>query len=189
MICYTLAMLDQLTEADAKVANHFADLLVSTNGAVDPMAPMLKLLSRSSMFIVEKAAIVLAKCLGAPARGASATVATTLRLHLSTFAAWTVAALKEVSPSEAAESAKVAAAMGGLQSLCSSMTGRSAAIEAEALLALSTLVTASAVSNSSSTVQLLYQTLFSLWSLSYSPEAAMEMASSKLGLIAKVSSG
>merc|ERR1712216_541286 len=31
-----------------------------------------------------------------------------------------------------------------------------------------------------------YQTLFSLWSLSYSPQAAVEMAASKLGLIAKL---
>ena len=91
-----------------------------------------------------------------------------------------------MSPAEAAESSKVIAAMGGLQSLCSTMTGRAAAIDADALSTLTTLVTASAMSNSSSTVQLLYQTLFSLWSLSYSPEAALEMASSKVGLIAKL---
>jgi len=186
VICYVLAMLDEIMDADGSIAGLFVQLLVSSNGAVDPMTPLLKLLSRSSMFIVEKAATVLAKCLGAPALGASDAVKTTLSLHLSTFAAWTVAALKEVSPSEAPDSTKVAAAMGGLQSLCSSMTGRTAAIEAEALVTLSSLVTASSVSNSSSTVQLLYQTLFSLWSLSYSPEAAMEMASSKLGLIAKL---
>ena len=87
------------------------------------MAPLLKLLGRSSMFIVERAATVLAKCLGAPAIGASDAVKATLALHLSTFATWTVATLKEVAPAEAAESTKVAAAMGGLQSLCSSMTG------------------------------------------------------------------
>ena len=63
---------------------------------------------------------------------------------------------------------------------------RVAAIEADALVTLSTLLTASTVATSASTVQLTYQTLFSLWSLSYSPEAALEMASSKLGLIAKL---
>jgi len=42
------------------------------------------------------------------------------------------------------------------------------------------------VSHSSSTVQLLYQTLFALWSLSYSKEAALEMTNSKVGLIAKL---
>lgn len=76
--------------------------------------------------------------------------------------------------------------MGGLQSLCSSMTGRTAAIGADALPLLTELLTHSQMSNSSSTVQLLYQTLFSLWSLSYSPDAALQMASSKTGLIAKL---
>jgi len=186
VVCYALAMLDQIFEAEPKVAGAFVQLLMTTNGTVDPMASLIKLLGRSSLYIVEKAAAVLAKCLGAPAHGASDKVAQILALHLSTFASWTVAALKEVPPAAAAESPKVAAAMGGLQSLCSSMTGRVAAINADALSTLSTLVTASTMSNSSSTVQLLYQTLFSLWSLSYSPEAAMEMASSKLGLIAKL---
>ena len=31
-------------EADAKVAEYFVQLLIATNGAVDPMAPLLKLL-------------------------------------------------------------------------------------------------------------------------------------------------
>ena len=116
-------MLDQITEYDVSIASYFVQLLISTNGAVDPMTPLVKLLGRSSMFIVEKAASVLAKCLGAPAPGASPAVAASLSTHLSTFAGWTVGALKEVAPSEAAESTKVASAMGGLQSLCSSMTG------------------------------------------------------------------
>jgi V-type H+-transporting ATPase subunit H len=42
------------------------------------------------------------------------------------------------------------------------------------------------MSNSSSTVQLLYQALFCLWSLSYSPEAALEMSNSKAGLVSKL---
>ena len=153
---------------------------------MDPLAPLLKLLGRSSMFIVEAAATVAAKGLGAPAPGASDAVTAMLDLHLATFAAWIVAALKESAPAVAAESPKVAAAMGGLQSLCSSMKGRVAALQAGALSTLVTLVTASTMSHSSATVQLTYQTLFSLWSLSYSPEAAAEMASSKLGLIAKL---
>jgi len=159
---------------------------VETNGAVDPAAPLLKLLGRSSPFVVEKAASVLAKVLTSAPLGTSEAVLATLSLHLSTFATWAVETLKEVSPTEAAESVKVTAAMGGLQSLVASGAGRTAAIEADALLILSTLITASSMSNSSSTVQLLYQTLFSLWSLSYSPEAALEMASSKMGLVAKL---
>jgi V-type H+-transporting ATPase subunit H len=105
---------------------------------------------------------------------------------MSSFAEWVVKAIQEVTPAEAAESPKTAAAMTGLQALVATMRGRTAALAADALLPLSTLLTASAMSNSSSTVQLLYQTIFSLWSLSYSPEAAMEMASSKVGLIAKL---
>ena len=61
-----------------------------------------------------------------------------------------------------------------------------AAIDAGALIDLSALLTASSVGSSSSSVQLLYQTLFSLWSLSYSPAAALEMANSKLGIVPKL---
>jgi V-type H+-transporting ATPase subunit H len=76
--------------------------------------------------------------------------------------------------------------MSGLQALVATMRGRKAALAAEVLPPLSMLVTTSTLSSSSTTVQLLYQTLFSLWSLSYSAEAALEMASSKVGLIAKL---
>ena len=72
--------------------------------------------------------------------------------------------------------------MSGLQALMASMRGRTAALDADALLPLSTLITASSMSSTSTSVQLLYQSLFSLWSLSYSPQAAMEMASSKVCL-------
>ena len=187
VVCYTLAMLDEITGADAKVSAFFPKLASDTNGAVDPVKPLLKLLTRSTAFIVEKAATLIAKIVSAPPPAdAPEAVATALDLHLSSFAQWVTAALKEVSPAEAAESPKTAAAMSGLQALVATQRGRTAALEAEALLPLSMLITASSMSNSSSTVQLLYQSLFSLWSLSYSPEAALEMASSRVGLIAKL---
>jgi len=187
VVCYSLVMLDVMTDADSSITNYFAKIVADTNGAADPMKPLLKLLTRSTPFIVEKAAVVLGKLVGAPPpAGCSPAVAASLELHLSSFAEWVVSALKEVSPSEAADSAKTAAAMSGLQALVASSRGRAAALEADALLPLSTLVANSAMSNSSSTVQLLYQTLFSLWSLSYSPEAALEMSSSKVGIIAKL---
>ena len=170
-ICYILAMLEQLMDADGSVALFFARL------PCDSVTPFLKLLQRSSLFIVEKAACVVAKILATPNSSDE---------YLATFAAWTVATLKSVPATDAAESPVVAAAMGGLQSLCSSMTGRTAAIGADALPLLTELLTHSHMSNSASTVQLLYQTLFSLWSLSYSPDAAMQMSSSKTGLIAKL---
>ena len=187
VVCYSLVMLDVITDADSNISPIFSKFVAETNGASNPMKPLLKLLTRSTPFIVEKAATVIGKLVGAPTPlGASEAVTTSLNLQLSSFSEWVVSALKEVAPSEASDSAKTAAAMSGLQALVATMRGRTAALQADALLPLSTLVTASAMSNSSSTVQLLYQTLFSLWSLSYSPEAAMEMASSKVGLIAKL---
>ena len=187
VICYTLAMLDEIMGADTKVPAFFPKLAAETNGAADPVKPLLKLLTRSTVFIVEKAASIIAKIVGAPIpAGAPEAVAATFELHLSSFSEWVVTALKEVDPAVAAESATTAAAMSGLQALVSTQRGRTAALEAQALLPLSTLITASSMSNSSSTVQLLYQSLFALWSFSYSPEAAMEMASSKVGLVAKL---
>jgi len=144
VISYALATLDELLDADGSCANYFTSLLSDTQGAVDPMTPLVKLLGRSSMFVVEKAATVLAKVLASPLpAGAPAAVEAALALHLSTFAEWTVSQLKEVTPAEAAESPKVAAAMGGLQSLVGSTRGRAAALEADSLVLLSTLVTAS----------------------------------------------
>ena len=88
VISYTLAMLGEITEADSSCAQYFTALLSETEarqrhsalvsvcekrrivpcvqGVLDPMAPLLKLLGRSSMFIVEKAATVLAKVLASP---------------------------------------------------------------------------------------------------------------------------
>jgi len=187
VVLYTLTMLDVITDADHHITAYFPKFISETDGAADPMKPLLKLLTRSTPFIVEKAATVLGKLVGSSApAGAPDAICATLDLHLSSFAEWVVSALKEVAPSEAAESSKTAAAMCGLQALVGTMRGRTAALEVDLLLPLSTLVTASSMSNSSSTVQLLYQTLFSLWSLSYSPDAALQMVSSKMGLIAKL---
>ena len=187
VVLYTLVMLDVITDADANIALYFPKLIVETKGVADPMKPLLKLLSQSPPFIVQKVATVLGKLAGAPAPpGAPEPLVATLNLHLTSFAEWVVSVLKEVSPSEASESAKTNASMSGLQALVATMRGRKAALAAEVLPPLSMLVTTSTLSSSSTTVQLLYQTLFSLWSLSYSAEAALEMASSKVGLIAKL---
>ena len=97
-----------------------------------------------------------------------------------------MAALRDIPPAEAAESPKIGAAMGGLQALVSTMSGRTAAINAGVLDVLCATLTASTMSNSASTVQLLYQALFSLWSLSYASDAAAGMAASKMGLVAKI---
>jgi len=186
-VSYTLAMLDEITSSDYKIATYFLQLLIETKGATDPMKPLLMMLTRSTPFIVEKAATLIAKLVGTvPPMGTPENVVASLEVHLSAFAQWVVTALKEVSPSEAAESSKTAAAMSGFQALVGTIRGRTAALEANGLLPLSTLITASSMSNSSSTVQLLYQTIFSLWSLSYSPDACNEMASSKMGLISKL---
>lgn len=172
-VCYLLAMLETIFDADGGLASYFIKI-----APTDGVMPFLKLLQRSSLFLVEKAACVVAKILAVPGAPEE---------YLATFAAWTVSTLKSVPPSEAADSATVVAAMGGLQSLCSTMTGRVAAMGADALPSLmALLITSSMTSSSSSSVQLLYQTLFSLWSLSYSPEAAAEMANSKAGLVAKL---
>jgi hypothetical protein len=80
-ICYILAMLEQLMDADGCVALFFARL------PCDSVTPFLKLLQRSSLFIVEKAACVVAKILATPNSSDE---------YLATFAAWTVATLKSV---------------------------------------------------------------------------------------------
>jgi len=42
------------------------------------------------------------------------------------------------------------------------------------------------ISGAAASTQLLYQTVFSLWSLSYSPQASLEMVNSKVGVIPKL---
>ena len=98
VIAYTLAMLDAITDADGSIASYFVKSMVETNGVADPMKPLLKLLTRSSPFIVEKAATVLAKLIGVqPPMGASDAVVAALDLHLVTLSEWVVVALKEVN--------------------------------------------------------------------------------------------
>jgi len=187
VIGYALAMLDEITFADTRVASFFTKVIVDSKGATDPLKPLFKLLSRSTPFIVEKAATMMAKLVGdPPPQDCPPAVVAILDGHLSKFAQWVVTAMKEVHPSEAADSEKTSAAISGLQALVSTARGRTAALAADALPPIEALVTASSVSHSSSTVQLLYQTLFALWSLSYSKEAALEMTNSKVGLIAKL---
>lgn len=172
--------------ADASVLKYFPRLLAESHGNSDPMAPLMTLLTRSSVFIVTKAAVLLAKIVSTPLPAAADGVADAMNSYLTGFAAWAVSSLRAIPATEAAEHPKTPAAIGGMQALVSTMSGRAAAIDAGVLELLCGLLTASQMSNSASTVQLLYQTLFSLWSLSYSPHAAAGMSAPNVGLIAKI---
>lgn len=67
----------------------------------------------------------------------------------------------------------------------SSGTGRTAVVAADGLPALVGLMGGSSFA-SHAAIQMLYQVLYSLWNMSYSPEAALAMVTSKLGLVAKL---
>ena len=47
-------MIDEITQADTRVAAYFVQLLITTNGAVDPMAPLLKLLVKGPHMPIER---------------------------------------------------------------------------------------------------------------------------------------
>jgi V-type H+-transporting ATPase subunit H len=72
-----------------------------------------------------------------------------------------------------------------LQNLLGTNTGRAACIAADGLPTLCGLMSGGERTTSSS-LQLLYQVVYCLWSLSYFPEAALEMVTSKVGLVAKL---
>ena len=69
-------------------------------------------------------------------------------------------------------------ALSALQLLVGTNTGRAACIAADGLPTLCGLMSGGERTTSSS-LQLLYQVVYSLWSLSYFPEAALEMVTSK----------
>lgn len=55
-----------LGAADGRVASHFQAVLVESKGCVDPYGPLMKLLTRSSLFVLEKSSALLAKLLTFP---------------------------------------------------------------------------------------------------------------------------
>ena len=106
-----------------------------------------------------------------------------LSRHLATFTEWIMFLLKSIEPKEAGDSPKTQFAVAALQLLVATPLGRAICLASDGLPVLYSLISAAGTSAS---VQLLYQTIFSLWSLSYSPEAAMAMVSSKVGIIPKL---
>lgn len=98
VICYTLAMLDEITDADPKICSYFTKVVVESKGASDPLKPLLKLLTRSMPFVVEKSSTMMAKLVGAPVpHDCPAAIVAILDGHLSKFAEWAVSSLREVS--------------------------------------------------------------------------------------------
>jgi len=179
---YVLALLDELLAADLTISKHFLALLGESDGLNDPFGPLMKLLTRSSHFVLEKAAALLAKLLTAPSAMAGHAEQVLTR-HLQTFSEWVMFQLKSVEPKDAADSPKTQFAVGALQSLVATPSGRAVCINSDGLPILYGLISGA---GGASSVQLLYQTIFSLWSLSYSPEAALAMVTSKVGIIAKL---
>lgn len=103
--------------------------------------------------------------------------------HLETFTDWLLLNLKSVEPKEAADSPKLQFVVSSLQVLVSTPSGRHMCVQADGLPVLHSLI---AASTGASSVQLLYQLVFSLWSLSYAPEAAAAMVSGKVGIVPKL---
>ena len=50
VIQYILAMLDELLIVQPRIAGYFHELLVSSKGYNDPFGPLMKLLTRSSLY-------------------------------------------------------------------------------------------------------------------------------------------
>ena len=63
VIQYILAMLDELLLAAPSIAGFFHELLVTSKGYNDPFGPLMKLLTRSSLYVLEKATALLGKLL------------------------------------------------------------------------------------------------------------------------------
>mmetsp|Transcript_22157 Transcript_22157/g.36640 ORF Transcript_22157/g.36640 Transcript_22157/m.36640 type:complete len:464 (-) Transcript_22157:495-1886(-) len=184
---YLLAMLDVLLAANADVAMYFHATLHDSKGTNDPIAPLMNMLSRQSAFILEKSTLIISKVLSythfIPVNP-DGVAEECLARHLATFSEWLIVILKAVDPTEGLESSKADYALSSLQRLVSSSPGRANVVAEGGILVLIGLMRVTAVTNSA--VQLLYQVVFCLWSLSYSTEAALAMVTTKLGLVAKL---
>lgn len=185
---YLLALLDEVATAKPHVLLYFHAALFESKGECDPILPMMKLLTRHSLYILEKATIMIAKLLSftgyipiTPDEHAEEV----LNQHMVTFSDWLMLVIKSINPSEGIEAPKVVYALAGLQQLVFSSPGRAAILGADGLPSLVGLMGGGSYS-SHSAVQLLYQVTFCLWSLSYSTDAALAMVTSKLGIVAKL---
>jgi len=187
VVQYVLALLDELLLAQPSLAGQFHAALYSSQGALDAFDPLLKLLSRQHLFILEKTALVTAKLLSydhfhPPAPDAHA--AEVLARKLDSFSLWLVALLKNVDPTDGYEQPKVAVVLAALQQLVATGPGRLAFVKADGLPLLLGLMSGGTYA-SHSAVQLLYVVLVVVWSLSYTPECAAKLASAA-GLLPKL---
>lgn len=185
-LVYILVLADKLLEANPKLIGFFHAAFFESDGSVDPFKPFVKLLSRTSSSVLEKATAVVSKLLsyahyihvgGSPAEGI-------LSGYIGSYAEFLINALKAIDPG-LNEVPKVAYALAGLQAFLGSGPGRTAVVAADGLPALFGLMS-SYTQTSHSAVQLIYQVVFCLWSLSYSADAALAMVTTKIGLVAKL---
>jgi V-type H+-transporting ATPase subunit H len=187
VIQYILAMLDELLLAAPSIAGFFHELLVTSKGYNDPFGPLMKLLTRSSLYVLEKATALLGKLLAYKSNVmyTDPHAEQVMARHLATFTEWVMYILKAVDPANVGDSPKIQYALLALQNLVGTNTGRAACIAADGLPTLCGLMSGGERTTSSA-LQLLYQVVYCLWSLSYYPEAALEMVTSKVGLVAKL---
>jgi len=187
VIQYILAMLDELLIVQPRIAGYFHELLLSSKGYNDPFGPLMKLLTRSSLYVLEKSTALLGKLLAYKSHViySDPHAGQVMERHLATFTEWVTFILKAVNPVDVGDSPKIQYALMALQHLLGSNTGREACLKADGFPTLCGLM-AGGERTTSSSLQLLYQVVFCLWSLSYYPEAALEMVTSKVGLVAKL---
>lgn len=189
VVQYVLGLLDELMTADPSLARYFHMALIESKCQNDPFGPMMKLLTRDSLYILDKASALLAKLLAFTLPMSIDTIdahsTQVLDRHMANFTEWTLFILKDIDPKDVFESPKNQFAVQALQLLTATNRGRSACIAANCLPVFFSLISINA-SASSSSVQLLYQVLFSLWSISYSTEAALAIVNAKMGIIAKL---
>jgi V-type H+-transporting ATPase subunit H len=186
VIQYVLALLDELLTASPNLARFFALLLADSKGYTDPFGPLMKLLMSSSLYILEKATVLLAKVLSY-----KLPIGVTIDAHaeqvmtrqLCTFTEWVMHVLSK-DPTDTPPPI-IQYALNALLLLASVNKGREACIQANGLPVLCAMMGGGPPS-SSGALQLLYQVLFALWSISYFPAGAMEMVTSRLGVVPKL---
>jgi len=185
-LMYVLVLVDKLFDAKPKLIGSFHTAFFESDGAVDPFKPFMKLLSRSSSSVLEKATAVVSKLLSYAhyLLVGSAAAESILSGYVSSYAEFLINAVKAIDPG-LNEAPKVSYALSGLQSFLGSDPGRKAVVVADGLPALFGLMSSYA-QTSHSAVQLIYQVVFCLWSLSYSTVASLAMVTTKIGLVAKL---
>jgi V-type H+-transporting ATPase subunit H len=183
VVIYILTVLEELFTESPAVAKEFHARLNKTNGESDPFAPFLKLLERSSAYVLSKAVVVLTEVLSSRYRVESADADKIFQEHLAVFTGWVVRILEGANPNDLNDSMKVHIALRALQRLCSTPHGREAVTAADGMMCVVNLLNGCDKS-SAAQVQVLYQLVFCLWSLSYSKDASAEMVQG--GIVGKV---